>query len=203
MNDLDLNVNFDSSGTLESNAAVDFSGFEDSQVLSTRLQKQLHLILKSEVRYLSYANDNETENFSWKKIYSAEEDGWEAFNFHQKAQTYKNSVLIIKAKSGAIFGSFSDISWNGPKTERVFASQRCFLFVALGGDDKKSEIMRLSVAPSKSSQAVTHSAWTLAQHGAFDLVRDLTLTRTFTLSPNVKLYSYPNTNPRCCKIAQI
>jgi hypothetical protein len=169
---LNLNVEYDRSQERLSSTTAGVKGFEDSSILSTGIQQQLHLILKSEVRYLAYASDQNVDNLSWQKVFNAEEDGWEAFNFHECVRAHQHSVLVIKTKSGMVIGSYSDLSWGGPKVEQVYSSQRSFLFVAQCGDDqeKTNEITRLSVGSSKRHQAVTHSAWTLAHHGSYDLL---------------------------------
>jgi len=52
-------------------------------------------------------------NQKWNLIYKASQDGFGAFDFHQKCDNKKNTFIIIKSLNGNVFGGYTEQSWSG------------------------------------------------------------------------------------------
>jgi hypothetical protein len=47
----------------------------------------------------------------WNLIYRASRDGFEASQFHAKCDNKRNTLIVIKSKSGNVFGGYTEQSW--------------------------------------------------------------------------------------------
>ena len=69
-------------------------------------------------------------NLKWSLIYRATRDGFGAADFHSKCDTSCNSLVIIRAKNGNVFGGYTERSWfNNQLQQSVYkADFNAFLF---------------------------------------------------------------------------
>ena len=53
-----------------------------------------------------------TDQFKWKLLYRATEDGFSAQNFHSKCDKFPNTLTVIKSEHGNVFGGFTTKLWS-------------------------------------------------------------------------------------------
>ncbi|EFC45726.1 predicted protein [Naegleria gruberi] len=99
------------------------SGLKDSTLLS---QKQ------SERLATEILNGIPTPN-GLKLIFKASRDGFSAQAFHSKCDNKGSTVVIVKAKTGAVFGGYTSISWTST-TGAFFPDKSAFLFSLVSAD---------------------------------------------------------------------
>ena len=72
----------------------------DSNIMNVELQKQLVNLCEFSVGQ------------KWDLKYRASKDGFKAIDFHSNCDGIANSLTIIKAESGNIFGGFAEKEWH-------------------------------------------------------------------------------------------
>ena len=48
----------------------------------------------------------------WKRLYLASRDGFKASDFHSKCNYSENTLTLVKAESGNIFGGYASVNWS-------------------------------------------------------------------------------------------
>ena len=117
-------------------------------------------------------------------VYSSEEHGISLSTFYTKSELYEPTILVVKTKTGEIFGAYCSTSWaeRNAKDERgqrqaYFGTGETFLFKLSGrdGDDEGSvkypwvNLKGTSNGEEKLSKAEEH-AKELFMCGQFDMV---------------------------------
>lgn len=69
-------------------------------------------------------------NLSDKKLallYRASRDGFQAASFHAKCDKKEKTLTIVKAKSGQIFGGYTNAKWNS-QYQNYQSDENAFIF---------------------------------------------------------------------------
>jgi hypothetical protein len=59
-------------------------------------------------------------------LYRGSRDGFTGAAFHSKADNKQNTIVLVEATTGKIFGGFNDLTWN--ETNNYKSSCNCFIF---------------------------------------------------------------------------
>jgi hypothetical protein len=65
-------------------------------------------------------------------LYRGSRDGFTGTAFHSKADNNQNTIVLVEATTGKIFGGFSDVTWN--ETNDYNPSSNCFIFSVTDGE---------------------------------------------------------------------
>jgi len=96
----------------------------ETTVIDTRI---ISTILTEKKQIEDLINLNEFPLFqTWTLIYRASQDGFEASSFHAKCDNKPNTLIIIKAINGNVFGGYTEQSWSGQSCFKV--DSNAFLF---------------------------------------------------------------------------
>jgi hypothetical protein len=106
---------------LENQKINNRNDFKKSQILNEKNTKDFDFIRDK----LKESNENKKLNI--KMLYSAKKDGDTSFKFHELCDNKNNTLIIIKTKSGTIFGGFARKTWNSMETGRK-KDNKSFLF---------------------------------------------------------------------------
>ena len=63
---------------------------------------------------------NYPSNLNLSLIYQASRDGFKAKDFHLKCDGYLNTLTVIKASNGNIFGGFTTVDWGTPQSNNYY-----------------------------------------------------------------------------------
>jgi hypothetical protein len=120
-------------------------------------------------------------------IYCGSRDGFGASDFHQKCDSRPNTLTIIKADTGNIFGGYTQMTWNqiGPKPHYQ-ADDKAFLFSLVNKEDKPC---RLDVAKGKEDKAIACYSNYGPIFGKYDIFGHSILNKNNSNLPNVKNYA--------------
>ena len=99
----------------------------ESTVMGPYLQKQLRKICKFPVSQ------------KWELKYRASRDGFKASDFHYYCDGIANTITVIKAKSGNVFGGFTEQKWHS-RGEWV-TDPNAFIFSLVNKKDKPFKAM--------------------------------------------------------------
>ena len=75
----------------------------------------------------------------WELKYRASRDGFKASDFHSHCDGIANTLTIIKAKSGNIFGGFTEQAWHSRK--KFVTDPKAFLFSLVNKEDKPFKVL--------------------------------------------------------------
>lgn len=95
--------------------------FKNSNILVNELSSKLEELLKAKLS--TYPK--------WTLLYRASRDGYRARDFHSKCDNRRNILIVIKAKSGNIFGCYTSFIWNNFIIEYNKNEQNAFIFSLL------------------------------------------------------------------------
>jgi hypothetical protein len=87
-------------------------------------------------------------------IYRGSRDGFKGSDFHRKCDSKPNTLTIIKADTGNVFGGFTQKEWNGPNGH-FKSDDKAFLFILI---NKKDKPRRLDIAKGKENEAIRCNA---------------------------------------------
>ncbi|XP_069117152.1 interferon-induced protein 44-like [Argopecten irradians] len=88
---------------------------------------------------------------SFRKLYSAKENGCDAAIFHQRCDNRGPTLTVVYNTDGQVFGGYTTASWQSASTPHVY-DKSAFLFCLGEGEERK----KFSV--TKSGSAVVHDA---------------------------------------------
>jgi hypothetical protein len=74
----------------------------DSTILDVYLQKQLNDLCGFSLN----------QKYGWILKYRASRDGFDSNDFHKKCDGIRNTLTVIKATSGNVFGGFTEKAWD-------------------------------------------------------------------------------------------
>jgi len=75
----------------------------------------------------------------WELKYRASIDGFKASEFHRRCDEIPNSLTVIKAKSGNIFGGYTEQKWNS--RDGYVADPNAFIFSLINKEEKPFKVM--------------------------------------------------------------
>ena len=75
----------------------------------------------------------------WDLKYRASRDGFKSTDFHRKCDGIGNTLTVIKARSGNIFGGFTEQAWHS-RGEDV-TDPKAFLFSLVNKEEKPLKVM--------------------------------------------------------------
>ena len=75
----------------------------------------------------------------WELKYRASRDGFKASDFHSHCDGIPNTITVIKARSGNIFGGFTEQAWHS-RGEDV-TDPKAFLFSLVNKEEKPFKVM--------------------------------------------------------------
>jgi hypothetical protein len=108
----------------------------DSNIMDIQLQKQLVNLCKFPVGQ------------GWDLKYRASRDGFKSTDFHRKCDGIPNTLTVIKAKSGNVFGGFTEQKWHSRK--EWVADPKAFIFSLVNKEEKPFK----ALCSNESKQAI-------------------------------------------------
>lgn len=114
--------------------------------LTTVLIHTPHILSNSLVQEIDRVLPFNARNVTWRRVYSLNRDGDSFSTFLNKVQHHSRTILVIRTKSGSIFGSFADTEWGqrfNSKQKSFYGKGESFLFsvkdARYSEDDKYQE----------------------------------------------------------------
>ena len=101
---------------------LNFLKMFESTVMGPYLQKQLRKICKFPVSQ------------KWELKYRASRDGFKASDFHYYCDGIANTITVIKAKSGNVFGGFTEQKWHSDG--EFVTDPKAFIFSLVNKEEK-------------------------------------------------------------------
>jgi len=80
-----------------------------------------------------------SQDLKWELKYRASRDGFKASDFHSHCDGIPNTLTVIKAKSGNIFGGFTEQAWHSDND--FVADPKAFLFSLVNKEEKTFKVM--------------------------------------------------------------
>ena len=75
----------------------------------------------------------------WKLKYRASRDGFKSTDFHSKCDGIANTLTVIKAKSGNIFGGFTEQKWHS--RDGVVTDPKAFIFSLVNKEERPFKVL--------------------------------------------------------------
>ena len=94
---------------------------QNSTILSFKEFKKLNAVIELH------------EDYKWKLIYRASEDGFDAKDFHLKCNNAANTLTLIKTTNSYVFGGYTEANWS--QNEYKF-DREAFIFSFFNKDNK-------------------------------------------------------------------
>jgi hypothetical protein len=93
---------------------------------------------------------NEFNNQEWTLLYRGSRDGFRSSTFHAKCDNQSNTLTLIEATNGFIFGGFTPVSWDSSNQYKADNTKKSFLFTL--NNPRNSEARKFLV--SNTSNAI-------------------------------------------------
>ena len=100
--------------------------------------KLIDSLILNEAQYKKLMSLCEFGGQKWKLLYRASRDGFKAQDFHNKCDSKSNTLTVVKATSGCVFGGYTGASWS--QTDGLKEDQYAFIFSLLNAQHKPVKI---------------------------------------------------------------
>ncbi len=80
-----------------------------------------------------------SQDLKWELKYRASRDGFSSSDFHSHCDGIPNTLTVIKAKSGNIFGGFTEQAWHSD--DDFVADPKAFIFSLLNKEEKPFKVL--------------------------------------------------------------
>ena len=80
-----------------------------------------------------------SQDQKWELKYSASRDGFKSTDFHSHCDEIANTLTVIKAKSGNIFGGFTEQEWHSKGG--FVTDPKAFIFSLVNKDEKPFRVL--------------------------------------------------------------
>ena len=126
-----------------------------------------------------------TKDQKWELKYRGTRDGLKAADFHSRCDGIANTLTVVKATSGNIFGGFAEKAWHSKN--RWIADPKAFIFSLVN----KEEDPFKAIVSNEGQNAIAGSAkYGPIFGGEDDCIRDLVIFNTEGNSTSELFFEY-------------